>query len=301
MPDPDLRATGLHRLTAAPAAVKKFHRGATEASPRVSRPHRDDKPQSTPSGSPAGRARGAVGTAVAATVTQPTYEQLCGPQPTGAPAPDAIASLLAGVFLREGAVQAGCAKQPSRVESPAGEVWVMPGMCGSRLSSLAIASPDGSSGILLGEQASGIGLSLAVDGALQAISVRTTIRGGDFYTVTTRDGVDLLIRRRSSVSSLSQPARSCDELPPAAAAYVLMPPTLAARWLALAERRFTWPTETGRDGTQRRFAFVSDSTAPVPIASGHCELQRCTVTLADGTPFVAETKLTPGTVVARSR
>ncbi len=281
---------------ATPAAIKRVA-ASLEPKPPKRRPQANPTPTpnatpaATPSPTPA-----AVENPPAA--SPPTYADLCGPEPTGRPAPASIAAALRRRFLGAGAIEAGCAQTPQPVTTVWG-TWVMPGMCAGRLSSLAVAAPDGSGELLLGQGAAEAGTRLAREGRLQTVSQRVPVGSGDFYLLGTPTGNELLIRRRAAARPNDVKPASCEDVPAAPSPYVQLPPHMTRLWMALNRHMFTWPRRTRQTSRSVRFAFVPDASAGAVAATGGCSARGCWLRRAGGVLVTPDqTRVTTDSVLA---
>jgi hypothetical protein len=228
----------------------------------------------------------------------PTYENLCGPEPTGAPAPQPQASALRGVFIAVGQPASGCAGTPQPVTTRSG-TWTMTGYCKGETRSLAVAAPDGQGALLIGTQPTRIGLELAHARSLISVSARVPVRSGDAYILRTTRGREVLVRRFSSTND-SGGAETCEQVTAEAPLYVEMPGRLAQLWIGLAKTRFTWPREKVA-GPTSTYEFMSDTTPRKLVATGRCESDSCFVQLVTGVSVSTTEAVTPANLKAMNR
>jgi hypothetical protein len=228
----------------------------------------------------------------------PTYEQLCGPEPTGMPAPQPQASALRGVFLAAGQPASGCAGRPSPVSGRNG-TWTMAGYCDGRLYSLAVTTANGNAALLIGTQPARIALEFAASHTLIGVSERIPLRSGDAYVLRTTNGREIIVRRHSS-SEESSGAQSCDQVTGEAPLYSLLPPALGARWLGLAGKEFVWPLQSP-PGHGTAYRFETDRTPPTLAATGSCTGRECSIGLIGGGRLPRPVRITEANIRALNR
>jgi hypothetical protein len=218
-----------------------------------------------------------------------TYEDLCGPEPTGLPAPEPQASNLASAFLAAGQPASGCAGVPTPVVTATG-AWTMPGYCGGELYSLAVASAGGHAVLLIGGDAAGVGARMAAAHALLDVSDRVELRGGDAYAMATVSGNAVIVRSWSGPTDPN--ATSCGVATGGGSRYVLLSPQLASLWLTLAKTTFTWPQVVEHHGGVTRYAFYTDQHPSAIAATARCDRSGCAMERVDHSAVFANVAVT---------
>ena len=229
----------------------------------------------------------------------PSWAELCGvlkPSARGAPQPQRLE--LERLFVRDGAVEAGCTDTPKAVGRLDG-TWVMVGRCEGRLFSLAVVDTDGVGGMLLGEQAASLGLRYRDAGILTSVTERTPISSGSGYILETIRGPVVLIQRHTTARDDAGKAQTCSEIGDSAVAFTTLPPAMGEKWLALSQEQFTWPREIAKasGSAERRFEFIADGTYGPPVAYGRCVGWSCSMTRYGGAAFTERLPVDIGTIV----
>jgi hypothetical protein len=219
-----------------------------------------------------------------------SYEELCGGAITpGEIAPGHLNRELESVWEEFGGVVAGCAERTRLVPGSSG-VYYVAGQCAGEFRSLAVSGPMHGAEMLLNQPAV-LARSLALDGKLRGASPRLPIGpggSGDFQIVYTTEGSYVAIREQET-DGHGGPAReplNCEELTPALAPYVVVPPALAALWIKFEEleRAPVWPSQNSSDATTagQLFSFDSADEERTTVASASCVSPTvCKVTSGD--------------------
>lgn len=237
-----------------------------------------------------GAAPDAPPTRPSAPPVEKTYEQLCGTRTRpGAPAPAPVATLLMRLWLGRGgagARLAGCA-QDARPLAHDPATWWVEGRCGSDVQSFGIASPNGSSALLLG-QAARFAVGQASAGDLLGASDRYNVGVGDLHVVETRSGTHLLVRPRLTTTGGAPGPTSappCSSSRDQSAPYTVLPPAGTELLVSRAAvDGWAWPEPVGREAG--RFRLRGGLGTPDDKIVGRLDcvgLQSCLLTDARGT------------------
>lgn len=208
----------------------------------------------------------------------PTYEDNCGRRISpGDGMPSTLRAEMYRAWIQIGEPTYGCADKAERVTKDL-DVYAVRGQCRGAFRSIGVVSPARAAAVLVDEPAE-LARTLLERGVLRGASVRTPIGAGDFQIVHSAVGSWVLIRRQQTDGRgglRSKPTR-CDEVKPGGAAYVTLPPAMAAIWLQLgAEGRSSWPERNRAGDRPGRNAYVfrsADGTESV-TAEGWCAIQR---------------------------
>ncbi len=198
-------------------------------------------------------------TEMPALAAKPTYGQLCrGANLPGAPAPAEQRDQLFQQWLGGGglgAIFAGCA---GPAHPAGGGLWYAVGRCHGAVRSVAIATSEGSGGMLLWAPAR-FALARARDGSLLDASSSRLVGEGEIYAVQTIDGTYAILRSRldEAGAKSAQSPRSCGDVREGAP-FLVLPPALTRLWSTRVATTgaWLWPVSEHRspDGT-RTFRF----------------------------------------------
>lgn len=214
----------------------------------------------------------------------PTYEAECGKRITpGDGAPRSLARRIRALWLGgegiagAGAKEAGCARG-AHPEPDRPNVWLVEGVCGSELRSLAVDDGRGDAALLF-QQAARKAAALASKGRLVRASGRTPVGRGDGYLLETPDGTIALLRPNSARGSVPAPTTGpmCTRVTARNVPYVEMPEALTALWFQAvrADDAWLWPAnDVAHHPVGRDFVFYRDGGSDV-VATGSCDESRC--------------------------
>ncbi len=199
----------------------------------------------------------------------PTYAELCSSLPN----PIAIGHGLGELFVRDGAVKAGCATQPFRVADTG--IWVSAGVCLGEPRSVAVSSSraDRPAAILYGE-ASEFVHGAALDGTLAGVEAAEP-GSGDVVLVETLEGTYGFARSTRSATPGNANATRCNEVGGTAEPFAKLPPPLVLIWRDLVRDSATWfwPTpDSGEHGESVSFISTGEVVTSVCLSAKHCAL-----------------------------
>jgi hypothetical protein len=192
---------------------------------------------------------------------EPTYAQLCPELPD----PRAVGHDLGPLFRHDGAIKAGCATTPMRVEGTA--TWVAPGLCENKLRSLGVSAPGYSPAIIYGTPAA-VALSDAEQGSLVALEVSEP-NEGDVYLLVTQIGTFAYVRPTRSLTGEDRDPRSCADVSGVARSFAKLEPVMVVLWLQLMQERREWVWPQPVAGKPERLTFTDHLDVAV-VGEGSC-------------------------------